>query len=129
MDTLACRRVRKFSARANKVNDIEFSPDGHKLLSGDVDGNGVLWDVSTGQKIHRFVEDNSIQAVVWFPDGQTVATASGNSVNLWNTASYQTMQRVIGSAETAHCLAISPDGKMLAFGGTGSKVDIWTIHE
>ena len=58
---------------------LVFSPDGKYLLSGDLLGTILLWDLSTRQAIELsdFGEDGgSIEDLSFSPDGKTLAVLS-----------------------------------------------------
>jgi RNA polymerase sigma factor (sigma-70 family) len=65
--------------RAEKLQpgaDCEFSPDGRLLVSGDAAGQLRLWEVASGQEIHRFEGHHSFVSAHFSPDGRLLVAAS-----------------------------------------------------
>ena len=54
---------------------IAFSPDGHRLASGDTDGTVRLWNVDTGEPIARLTgHTDMVYSVAFSPDGHRLAS-------------------------------------------------------
>ena len=63
-------------------------------------------------------------AVVFAPDGETLVTTSGRDVRLWDVATGKERSHYPG-ADGNEALAISPDGKTLAFASVPKSVTLW----
>src|SRR6185369_16181313 len=66
------------SSLADRVKDVyslQFSPDGTKLISGNSEGNVIVSEVSTGQKVKKLNSGNMFYRAVFSPDGQKIASA------------------------------------------------------
>ncbi|MEU8343742.1 WD40 repeat domain-containing serine/threonine protein kinase [Actinomadura meyerae] len=71
----------------------------------------------------------AVNAVVFSPDGKTLATASQDkTVRLWDVATRAPLgQPLTGHTQGAYSLAFSPDGKILVTGGEDSTVRMWDV--
>ncbi|WP_420643883.1 WD40 repeat domain-containing protein [Candidatus Leptofilum sp.] len=63
-------------------NSFAFTPDGKRLVSGDVRGVILVWDVETGELIQRLAGHNKgrISVVKVSPDGNTAISAGGGQL-------------------------------------------------
>ncbi len=110
---------------------VAFTPDGKSVASNTAEHTYAIWDIATG--VHRLllpvVEEGHRRASI-APDGRYLATLTGVSnaagygeVHLWNAATGAELNRPENNRDH-FCLAFSPDGGMLAGGGSGF-VSLW----
>ena len=64
-------RLRGHTAR---VNDIVFSHDGARALSGGADGQVIVWDLAAGREVRRFSGHSGVVRAVGPADGRIVAS-------------------------------------------------------
>ena len=59
------------------VNTVSFSPDGRLLVSAGRDHDVIVWDVASGEIVHRFSEahSGSVADARFSPDGRWIVTA------------------------------------------------------
>jgi WD40 repeat protein/serine/threonine protein kinase len=103
-----------------------FSADGVALCAGYGDSTAEIFDTATGRRL-GFLEGAKgpmYGGVVLLPDGRTVATADGaQDVKLWDLKTQKELVTLGGERSFYTALALSPDGRRLAAGG--SPVRLW----
>jgi RNA polymerase sigma factor (sigma-70 family) len=108
-----------------------FAPDGKTLVAGCFEGTPVLADAATGKKIRTFEGASAwVDSLAFTPDGKRVIGIglTGTPIRVWDPATGKELAPVgnlpVGSAK---CLALAPDGKLLATGGMDKVIRLWDV--
>ena len=81
--------------------------------------------------LHTILEGHTegIYSVAYSPDGQTLASGSGdNNIRLWNAHTGEHLDTLIGHAHIVYSIAYSPDGQTLASGSGDNNIRLWNTH-
>jgi WD40 repeat protein/serine/threonine protein kinase len=114
------------------VEDLEFSPDGSRLVSSGDDGTIRLWPVEdgfigAGEVVARF--DDVIWGVAFDPVGDKIASVSEDgSVRLWNAdTAAQIGAPLVQRTGDFLSVAFSPDGTGLMVGTGEGEIWGWSL--
>jgi WD40 repeat protein len=123
-------------------NAVAFSPDDRFALVGGGDfftGSGakslVLWDLVTGQPVHRFEGHTQlVRSLAFSPDGRTALAGSqstdvnlGEDLILWDMQTGQLIRR-FDDTDDISGIAFSADGKRAVTGSVyGANVSVWDV--
>lgn len=125
-DTEGGKPIRQFQDHKRRtVNSIAFSDDGRQVLCGCSPDAAILWEVETGNTVHRFVrKGREVRSVAFRPGHSQIVAVFGRDATVWNTDNgslVRTIPNVKGPAVSA---AFSFDGHQLLVGEEGAAV-IW----
>ena len=95
------------------VSSITFSPDGETLASMATLGIIRLWDVSTGEIIHKIDGLSVAGSLIFSPDGGTLASLT-NSIRLWDVSTGERVGQIHGENVHITNAAFSPCGGTIA---------------
>ena len=78
---------RVFAGRiGTTIFDVDFSPDSSRLVSADVyHYTATVWDIATRQKVQKLNHDKRVFAAKYSPQGDRIATATHESVRVWDS--------------------------------------------
>jgi dipeptidyl aminopeptidase/acylaminoacyl peptidase len=125
--------VRTLSGHPGKVNSLQFSPDGSRLIAGTgvvgLYGRVVVWNVANGEKLREWDgHRDALYAAVLSPDGKLLATAGyDRQIILWDLATGERRAVLAGHNDAVYDLAFSPDGALLASASGDETVKIWRV--
>jgi RNA polymerase sigma factor (sigma-70 family) len=121
----------------SQVCAVAFSPDGRSLLSSGEDHKLCIWDIPTGKMLRQLaVPEGMLTCAFYSPDGKSIVSAgwdypSGGdtTIRIWgSTIGRQTRKfTATGNPFRSGNLAMSPNGKTLAFSGMSNVVYLGDI--
>ena len=115
-----------------RVSALAFAANGSlAVASGAPSVAGVvrIYDADATSPRDTFTaHKDSVLALSWSPDGQTLATASyDRTVKLWDVsaAPAKLSHTLTDHSDSVYAVAFSPGGKLLATGGADRSVKVW----
>jgi WD40 repeat protein len=131
LDPLTGKELGRLSAKTN-VHALTFSSDGATLASG-VFGKVTLWDMPTPKKrITLRGHKGNVTAVAFGPEDKVLVSGSWDgSIKVWDLPAAKALATLKVQPEQSDiitCVAVSPNGKLLASGTSFCKtVDLWNL--
>ncbi|MCX6064751.1 MAG: hypothetical protein NT121_03220, partial [Chloroflexi bacterium] len=123
-------RLKNGSAKGD-FNDIAISPDEKWLISGQSDGNVLLWDLDSLALVQVIEGDGDAIASVKFSlDGKYILTGTENySIKIWDTDTKAMHSENVqpGHGSYISSLAVSPTEKKLISGSADSNIIVWDL--
>jgi WD40 repeat protein len=123
-----------FPGQGRPVWALAFSPDDRLLATGDARGIVQVGDAATRTARVRLATSDErvfldeVNALVFSPDGRTLAVARGSTVQLWDVATRKRLVCFEGHEGKVICLAFAPDGTRLASGSYDKTVRLWNVE-
>ncbi len=114
----------------NTLGALAFTPDGRSVLTAGTDGAVQVRDPVTGELETRFGSHTaSVRAIAVSPDGRTAATITTEDpvVRLWDLTRHELLTTLRGHGGELNEIVFSPDGTVLASGGSDTDVGVWRL--
>jgi WD40 repeat protein len=117
-DLVNNRQIRIFGQNKQGYWAMSFSPDGKWVVAGARNRNVCLFDVNTGKLLYEMTgHTQEVWGAVFTAEGKQVLTGSwDHTIRVWDTATGKQIRVFKGVQDSVRCLALSPDGKLLAAG-------------
>jgi WD40 repeat protein len=115
------------NVKKNKARLLAFGPDNRTLVSagGDDHATARLWDAATGQlKLALAKPVDDTRSIELSPDGRLLLTTSEHGARLWDAETGALVFTLEHARFPAH---FSPDGRMLATGGTDKTALLYEL--
>ncbi|MBK9247363.1 MAG: WD40 repeat domain-containing protein [Ignavibacteria bacterium] len=125
-NSIADEKLFTLNGHTSRINDIDLSSDGTRVVSGSMDKNAIIWEVATGKKLFTLVGHTyDINDVSWSPDCSKIITGAtdGGSI-IWDASTGIKLFRLEGSDQVTLTVAWSPDGKSVAM-NSSKNASIW----
>ncbi len=98
------------------VSAVAFSPDGARIAAALADTTVGVWQIDSGEEIHRLSGHELVVSDVEFSaDGKTLSSSSADTtVRLWDAVSGEALHILRAHVDYVIKLSFSPDGARLA---------------
>ena len=129
------RCLHTLTGHSTSVLSVVISPDGQTLastsISTEVNCKTIedikiikLWHLGTGQEITTLRSNTKDEFLAFNSSGQTLFSSGSDdkTINLSQTGTVLEFRTIKGYAEWFRCLAISPDGQIIASSGGWNKL-------
>jgi WD40 repeat protein len=97
-DADSMQPITRFTRHADRLVDLDFSPNSQRLVSVDIGRQVLVWDVSSGSVVHTWRSTNTPASAAWSPSGKQVIITSIESEPDLNQA-WQSSAELIAYAE------------------------------
>ncbi len=126
------KRVMKVQHGTNRVpaTTVAWSPDGQRLVSGNINGLAEVWDVETNGRIaNAKLHVARINAISWSPDGRRVASASDDGeISVWDPSNGEELLKLDYIQANLTHLKWSLDGHRLAAAAANGEIHLWDAN-
>lgn len=137
-DASTGKRKAKLAGHTKRITAIVYSPDGITIATASRDSTVRLWDADMGkhkttlkhrQGVNAALpwnrDANAVNAIVYSPDGNTIATGTQNGkVRLWDARTGRLKTKFTAHAFGVTSIAYSPDSHTIATVSDGAA-ELW----
>ncbi len=108
------------------INDVEYSPDGRKLVTVSSDHTGLIWDTRTGRLLQSLVGHFfAVNTGSFSPDGHWVVTTSQFTAGLWNADTGQLLFYLGRDTARLTAASFSPSGNWILTGSDDGSARVY----
>jgi WD40 repeat protein len=130
-DVAGGREVRVLTGATVPVGALAFSAEGDRLAAGGGQagepGEVCCWEVGSGRAIRQWKVPAAV-ACLTFGAGGDLAVASRDGQVWIHEGNLEEILTLQSGVKGIGCLALHPDNRTLAIGGTGPAVKLWDLE-
>ncbi len=120
---------KKLAGHDGVVNSVAVGSSGKVLVSGGTDRRIRLWSLPEGTEVRSIEVDNSPLIVAISSDRRSLASGNWSGLQLWSVENSEFTAIPVAASVAVLTLAMSPDNRTLATGGSGDKIHLWSLSD
>ncbi|MBN2593009.1 MAG: protein kinase [Sedimentisphaerales bacterium] len=119
--------VQAYEGHSRMIRDVEFSPDGTRIVTTSFDGTAKVWLVSPAEFLSLEGHDQAVWAIDVSPDRQWLATGSlDQTAKIWNIESGSLLLTIPVNFPVVS-LAFCPDSSRLVTTAADATARVWQL--
>ncbi len=122
-DAKSGKMLRRIGAGMSPVQAIAFAPDGKSLAAVTLNSSVLIWDPATGKPlVGGDAHQAGVKAASFAGAGTLITAGYDHTVRAWDLTKNEQRRVLVPGDATSGVMAVSADGKRLAWGGLDGKV-------
>jgi WD40 repeat protein len=124
------RQVGSFNGDFLQWSGVALSRDGLQMVASSSEGDILVWDPTTGEKLSQWVGHSAaVPQIAFAPDGLLLASASADgSLILWDPSPPVENLVLNDNLVCIESMVFSPDGGLLAAACEDGNLYLWDTH-
>ncbi|MEO6391426.1 MAG: caspase family protein [Pyrinomonadaceae bacterium] len=120
---------RVLDGHASQIFGLDFSHDGKALAMSRYNGAIKLWNLAEGKTPPPLYKNSTVSSsAAYSGDSKYLASAGNLAVEVWDLTSREPELKFSRPVEWANSVALSADGRILAWGGDDKKIGLWDMQ-
>ncbi len=125
-DAATGRLLHTLNGHSAGITDIEYSPNGHSVVTTSYDHTGLVWSTQNGRLLHRLIGHFfTVASGSYSPSGHWIVTASLYTAGLWNAATGELMFYVGRTTAPLTGASFSPSGSWILTGSDDGSARVY----
>ena len=129
--------IRVMQGHKTVAGSVAYSPDGRFIVSGDFDGQYLLWEAESGRLRHTFPSMDAAGPAVFTPDNRSVILCNGNKAEIYSVPegkhvrSFDKHIKPVESnafSNSITAIAMYSDDWVASAGGDDYEIYVWNIN-
>jgi WD40 repeat protein len=124
--------LRRFDAHASEVSSVMFNLDDSWMISGDLDGVLIVWDVKTGDPVKRIPHSGESMTIVGMATTPEVPFYAigfmSGTIGIYNEHFAQPMVSFSAHSEFLMGMAVSPLDETIATVSQDKSAKVWALR-
>lgn len=101
---------------------------GNRVASASGDGNLMLWDITTGERLRTFEGHDRGLACIEFKDDTIVSGSNDHKIKIWNASTGECVRTLTGHDNLVRALSFDPRSGRLVSGSYDRSVKVWDLR-
>ncbi|MCP4582237.1 MAG: TIR domain-containing protein [candidate division Zixibacteria bacterium] len=109
----------------SNVFSLAWSPSSRMLAVGQFDGGVFLWNSKNASFDKIFVTKDTVKSITWTPNGDVIASGSGNIISVWDVKASRIIYVIEGHTSNVECLRFCPIAELLISKSQAGDICFW----